>query len=49
MMPADQVECRSDHAYLGYPVAFHWQGHRLEVARIISEVSSSCRLFIQGA
>jgi len=37
MMPADQVECRSDHAYLGYPVAFHWQDHRLEVARIISE------------
>jgi len=37
MMPADQVECHSDHAYLGYPVAFYWQGNRLEVARIISE------------
>jgi len=36
-MPADQVECRSDHAYLGYPVAFFWQGTRLEVARILSE------------
>jgi hypothetical protein len=37
MTPADQVECRSDHAYLGYPVAFYWQGIRLEVGRIMSE------------
>jgi hypothetical protein len=37
MTPADQVECRSDQAYIGYPVAFYWQGNRLQVARIISE------------
>ena len=36
-MPSDQVVCRSDHAYVGYPVAFYWQGHRLEVTRILSE------------
>jgi hypothetical protein len=36
-MPADQVECRSDHAYPGLPVVFYWQGNRLQVTRIISE------------
>jgi hypothetical protein len=33
----DKVECRSDHAYPGYPVAFYWQGSRLEVTEILSE------------
>lgn len=33
----DKVECRSDHAYLGYPVAFDWQDQRLEVTEVISE------------
>jgi hypothetical protein len=33
----DKVECRSDHAYPGYPVAFYWQGLRLEVTEIVSE------------
>jgi hypothetical protein len=33
----DKVESRSDHAYPGYPVAFYWQGLRLEVTKIISE------------
>ncbi len=36
----DVVECRSDHAYLGYPVAFTWQGERLEVEAVISEERS---------
>ncbi|OGO66536.1 MAG: hypothetical protein A2030_01540 [Chloroflexi bacterium RBG_19FT_COMBO_50_10] len=36
-MMSDRVICRSDHAYIGYPVAFYWQGKRLEVARICSE------------
>jgi hypothetical protein len=36
-MPTDRVECRSDHAYIGHPLAFYWQGKRLEVTKIISE------------
>ena len=36
-MPSDLVECRSDHSYVGYPLAFFWQGKRLEVVQIISE------------
>jgi len=36
-MPSDLVECRSDHAYIGFPVAFYWQDKRLEVSRILSE------------
>jgi hypothetical protein len=35
-MTADLVECRSDHDYPGYPLAFFWQGQRLEVTEIIS-------------
>jgi hypothetical protein len=31
------VECRSDHAYIGYPVAFYWQGMRLQVDDILIE------------
>ncbi len=33
----DKVECRSDHAYIGYPVAFYWQDLRLDINEIISE------------
>jgi hypothetical protein len=36
-MSSDRVECRSDHAYIGHPVAFYWQDKRLEVGKIISE------------
>ena len=36
-MPSDRVECRSDHSYVGHPLAFYWQGKRLEVVQIISE------------
>jgi hypothetical protein len=34
---SDRVECRSDHAYVGYPIAFFWQESRLEVAELLSE------------
>jgi hypothetical protein len=37
MMPSDLVECRSDHAYIGYPLAFYWQDKRLDVSQIVSE------------
>ncbi len=33
----DQVICRSEHAYIGYPLAFYWQEQRLEVDEIISQ------------
>lgn len=33
----DQVECRSDFAYAQRPVAFYWQGERLEVAEIVTQ------------
>ena len=36
-MPTIRVECRSDHAYIGHPLAFYWQDKRLEVALIVSE------------
>jgi hypothetical protein len=36
-MPLDQVICRSDHDYIGYPLAFYWQQQRLEVDEILSE------------
>jgi hypothetical protein len=32
-----QVEVRSDHDYIGHPLAFEWQGVRLEVAEVISQ------------
>ena len=34
----DLVECRSDHAYVGYPKAFFWQGMRLEVDQVATEI-----------
>jgi hypothetical protein len=36
-MSADMVECRSDHEYIGHPLAFFWQGQRLEVTEILAE------------
>lgn len=32
----DQVECRSDFEYAQRPLAFYWQGMRLEVAEVLS-------------
>ena len=31
----DRVECRSDHEYIGHPLAFYWQDKRLEVAEVL--------------
>ena len=33
----DLVICRSDHNYIGYPLAFYWQEHRLEVTEILEQ------------
>ena len=33
----DQVICRSDHDYLGHPLAFYWQEQRLQVDEILSQ------------
>ena len=33
----DRVECRSDHDYIGRPLAFYWQGKRLEVAQVLAQ------------
>jgi hypothetical protein len=35
-----QVICRSDHAYIGYPLAFYWQDQRLEVSEVLLEYHS---------
>ena len=32
-----QVECRSNHDYIGTPLAFVWQGMRLEVTEVITQ------------
>jgi hypothetical protein len=32
----DVVECRSSASYAGRPLAFSWQGQRLDVAEILS-------------
>jgi hypothetical protein len=34
-MSVDWVECRSDHDYIGRPLAFSWQGVRFEVAEVL--------------
>ena len=31
----DTVICRSDHGYIGLPLAFYWQEQRLEVAEVL--------------
>jgi hypothetical protein len=33
----DRVECRSDHDYIGHPLAFYWQDKRLEVAQVLMQ------------
>ena len=33
----DRVEVRSDHDYIGRPLAFDFQGMRLEVTEVISQ------------
>ena len=32
-----QVECRSDWAYAQRPLAFTWQGQRIEIKELIAE------------
>jgi hypothetical protein len=32
---SDRVECRSDHDYIGHPLAFYWQDKRLEVSEVL--------------
>jgi hypothetical protein len=32
---SDRVICRSDHAYIGDPLAFYWQDQRLEVSEVL--------------
>jgi hypothetical protein len=34
-MTSNQVECRSDHDYIGRPLVFYWQDKRLEVAEVL--------------
>jgi hypothetical protein len=36
-MTGDWVECRSDHDYIGHPLAFAWQGQHFEVAEVVGE------------
>ncbi|MFZ2097039.1 MAG: hypothetical protein WAV05_10415 [Anaerolineales bacterium] len=36
-MTSGEVECRSDHDYIGQPLAFYWQGKRLEVTEVLSQ------------
>lgn len=36
----DLVECRSDFEYAQRPVAFYWQGQRLEVIELISQIQT---------
>lgn len=31
------VECHSGYAYAERPIAFHWEGNRLEIERILAE------------
>jgi hypothetical protein len=33
----DRVELRSDHDYIGHPLAFDWQGIHLQVTEVISQ------------
>lgn len=33
---AEQVECRSDLEYADTPLAFFWQGQRLEIEEVIA-------------
>ena len=36
-MMADRVECRSEYTYAQRPVAFFWEGERLEVVEILEQ------------
>ncbi len=37
-MAADRVEIRSDHDYIGRPLAFYWQDERLEVSEVLTNL-----------
>lgn len=34
-MASDRVICRSDHDYIGKPLAFYWQEQSLSVAEVL--------------
>ena len=36
-MALTQVECRSDHDYIGRPLAFYWQDKRLRVVEVLAQ------------
>ena len=36
-MAGDRVECRSDHDYIGRPLAFYWQDKRLTVSEVLAQ------------
>ncbi len=36
-MTLTQVECRSDHDYIGRPLAFYWQDQRLRVVDVLAQ------------
>jgi hypothetical protein len=36
-MTSTRVECRSDHDYIGRPLAFYWQDIRLKVTNILAQ------------
>ncbi len=44
----DRVECRSDHDYIGHPLAFYWQDMRLEVAEVFVAKPHPSRLHFPG-
>ena len=46
----DRVEIRSDHDYLGRPLAFYWQDERLEVTEVLAQTRSphGCLFRVRG-
>lgn len=36
-MAADRVEIRSNHEYIGRPLAFYWQDKRYEVTAVLAQ------------
>lgn len=37
-MTFTRVECRSDHDYIGRPLAFYWQDNRLLVIDVLTQI-----------
>jgi hypothetical protein len=36
-MTSVRVECRSDHDYIGRPLAFYWQDKRLQITELLAQ------------